>query len=167
MRFVFGILFLFSLFAVGCLPQRIHYHGSSLIYRGFDSLDAYIMEQVSKAIANNDSIVAIGIDVKCVDCLEKSRDLYTNRSLFRFKLFTDSEISKLPTYEGILKVGGRYFEVNNKRFPLILIGIDDLMMDSRHRNVAAPAFSKERTVIADKLTNRIYPYPDFERVPGK
>ena len=165
MKFIFWSIIFFSFFSCGCLPRKVNQHAGILIYRGFDSLDAYIMEQVFKVKADNDSIVAIGVDVKCVDCLDKSRDLYTNRSLFRFKLFTGSEIHALPTYERIMRATGRYFEVGNKRFPLILIGVDDLMISGQKPNAALPTFSKERTVIADKLTNKIYPYPDFERVP--
>ena len=119
------LLAIISIFFFGCssIPKLNNKH--IIIYRVFDSLENYLVNDIQKNAPNKP--LGVVVDPICKNCQSGFEGRYHTGNLYSIAIVYnfDSSYDKQ-----ILKKTNRYFQIGSRLYPVYIMWVDDMFLSS-------------------------------------
>lgn len=130
-----------------------------------DTFENYIQKSINERLEHMDTILAIGLDLKCVGCINtyipKIRTYSRpGEGVHRLKLMNKNDIDSCSAYRCTYSKAINYFVFNEIKYPIILLGIDNLFLKQEYCNndntLSSGCYDFSNSFIIDIKYNIIY-----------
>jgi len=130
-----------------------------------DTFENYIQKSINERLEHMDTILAIGLDLKCVGCINtyipKIRTYSRpGEGVHRLKLMNKNDIDSCSAYRCTYSKAINYFVFNEIKYPIILLGIDNLFLKQEYCNndntFSSGCYDFSNSFIIDIKYNIIY-----------